>query len=98
FHHEPVDAGVDAVFRIARDHDARRDHRSAVVNGRHRDRQPEKVDLIAGADDLLVPRGLHVAWGDRMIDPVAQLLLDLAVIVAAHTHDRALTRAYDAGN
>jgi hypothetical protein len=38
FDDQPVDAGIDAVFRVLRDDDARSDHRASVKDRRHRDR------------------------------------------------------------
>jgi hypothetical protein len=46
-HDETVDAGIHAELGIARDHHAGGDHRPAVVDRRHGDRQLVEVDIVA---------------------------------------------------
>ena len=75
---EAVDAGVHAELGVARDHHAGGDHRPAVIDRRHRDRQLEQVDVVADHDDLARRRGLDVHGRDRLADRLGQLLLDLA--------------------
>ena len=95
---EAVDAAVDAELGIARDHHAGGDHRAAVVDRRHRDRQLVEIDVVAGKDDLARRRGLHVFRRDRLGDRLRELVLDLAIGLAAERHDGALARADDAGD
>ena len=95
---EAVDAGIDAELRIARDHDAGGDHRAAVVDRRHRDRQLEEVDVVAEQRHLARRRGFDVVRRDRLGDRLRQLVFDLAESLAAERHDGALARADDAGD
>ena len=95
---EAVDAGVDAELGIARDHHAGGDHRPAVVDRRHRDRQLEQIDVVADQHHLARRRGLDVFRRDRLGDRLLQLVLDLAIGLAAERHDGALARADDAGH
>ena len=97
-HDEAVDAAVDAELGVARDHHAGGDHRPAVVDRRHRDRQLVEVDVVADHDHLARGRGLHVLGRDRLGDRGRQLVLDLPVGLAAERHDGALARADDAGD
>ncbi len=92
---EAVDAAVHAEFGVARDHDPGGDHRAAVVDRRHRDRQPVEVDLVAGQRHLARRRRLDVPGRDRTIDRGFELFLDLLVGVAAHSQDGAFARADD---
>src|SRR5262249_27175006 len=64
----------------------------------HGDRQLVEVDLIAGDDNLARRRGFYAFRRDRMVDRVRELVLDLAIGLAAERRDRALARANEAGN
>ena len=96
---EAVDAAVHAELGIARDHDAGGDHRAAVVDRRHRDRQLVEIDVVA---DHAPPRGsaslARVCGGIGLAIAGGELVLDLAEGLAAHRHDGALLRADDAGH
>ena len=94
--HETIDAAVKAVFRIASNHDAGGDHRSAVEDRRHRDRQLEQIDVVAFVDDFLGCGSLDVPGRNRIVDAMLQHLLDVGVVVASHREHRTLLRADDA--
>jgi hypothetical protein len=97
-HDEAVDAAIDAELRVARDHHAGGDHRPAVKDRGHGDRQLVEIDLIAD-DHHLAGRGtLDVFRRDRVVDRLGELVLDLAVALAAKRHHRALARADKAGD
>ncbi len=98
FDDESVDARVDAELGVARDHHAGGDHRPAVVDRRHRDRQLVEVDVVAEHDHFAGRRGLDVFGRNRTVDPLLQLVLDLAKGLAAERHDRPLFRPDDAGD
>ena len=57
---EAVDAGIEAELGIARDDDAGGDHRPAVVDRRHRDRQLVEIDVVADERHLARRRGFDV--------------------------------------
>jgi hypothetical protein len=95
---EAVDAAVDAQLGIARDHHAGGDHRPAVVDGAHRDRQLVEIDVVADGHDLAHRRALHLFGRDRVVDRVPELALDLAVARAPDRHGGALARADEAGD
>ena len=95
---EAVDAAVDAELGVARDHHAGGDHRPAVIDRRHRDRQLVEIDVVAEQHHLAGRRGFDVFGRDRMVDRLPELVLDLAVAVAAERHHGALARADDAGD
>ena len=78
-HDEAVDAAVDAELGVARDHHAGGDHRPAVEDRGHRDRQLVEVDLVADDDHLAGRGGLDVFRRDRVVDRLRELVLDLAV-------------------
>ena len=84
-HDEAVDAGIDAELGIARNHHAGGDHRTAVVDRRHRNRDFVEVDLVAGHHHLARRRGLHVLGRDRLGDRGGKLVLDLAVGLGAQS-------------
>ena len=95
---EAIDAGIEAELRIARDHDAGGDHRPAVIDRRHRDRQLVEIDVVADERHLARRRGLHVFRRNGLRDRLRELVLDLAISLAAERHDGALARADDAGD
>ena len=95
---ETVDAAVDAELGIARDHHAGGDHRPAVVDRGHRNRQLVEIDFVADQHDLARGRGLEVLRRNRTIDRLLELFLDLPVGLAAERHHGALARADDAGH
>ena len=95
-HHEAIDAAIHAVFRVARDHHPRSDHRAAVVDRGHRHRQAEEVHLVASLDRFLRGRGGDAFRRDRMVDALLELRLDLAIVRAAHRQDGAAARADEA--
>jgi hypothetical protein len=49
---ETIDTGIDAKLRIARDNHARSDHRPAIVDRRHRNRQLVEIDVVANHGDF----------------------------------------------
>ena len=94
---ETIDAAVQPELGIARDDDARRDHRPAVIDRGHRDRQFEQIDLVADLHHFARAATCSPSSGGiGLIDGVFQLVLDLAIGLAAHRHDGALLRADDA--
>jgi hypothetical protein len=95
---EAVDAAVHAELGIARDHDARGDHRPAVIDRRHGDRQLEQIDIIAGGDHFGRARGVDHDRRDRIVDRLLELQLDIAIGLRAHADHGALARADDAGH
>ena len=95
---EAVDAAVEAELGVARDHHARGDHRAAVIDRRHRDRQLVEVDVLADIGDFAGRRRFHVPRRDRPVDRRLELLLDLAIGLAAQRHGGALARADDPGH
>ena len=95
---EAVDAAVHAEFGIARDHHARRDHRPAVIDRRHRDRYFVEIDVVADERDFAGRRGFHVLRRNRLVDRGLELVLDFSVRIAAERHGGALARADDAGH
>jgi hypothetical protein len=96
--HEAVDAGVDSEFGIAGDDDAGGDHRAAIVNRRHRDRQLVKIDVIALHDDFTRRRARDAFRRNRVVDPVPQAILDLQIFGCAHGHHGPFARSDDAGH
>src|SRR5262249_3121539 len=97
-HDEAVDSAVDPELGVARDHYAGGDHRTAVEDRGHGDRQLVEVDLVADGDHLARRRRLDVFRRDRMVDGLRELVLDLAVGLAAERHHRAPARADEAGD
>src|SRR5262245_8118357 len=97
-HDEAVDAAVDTELGIARNHHAGGDHRAAVEDRGHGDRQLVEVDLVADDDHFARRRGLDVFRRDRMVDGLRELVLNLAVSLAAERHHRAPARADEAGD
>ena len=95
---EAVDAAVEAELGVVGDHHARGDHRPAVVDRRHRDRQLVEIDVVADERHLAGRRGVDVPRRDRLGDRRRELVLDLAEGLAAHRHGGALFRADDAGD
>jgi hypothetical protein len=95
---ETVDAGIDAELGIARDDDAGGDHRAAVIDRRHRDRQLVEIDVVADHGHFAGRRGGDALRRDRLGDGGCELLLDLGKILAAQRHGGALARADDAGH
>jgi hypothetical protein len=93
---EAIDAGIEAVLGIARHHDARRDHGPAIVDRGHRDRQREEIDVVAGLYHFLVQRGLDVAWRNRMVESMTQLVLDFPELAAPHRQRDSPLRAVEA--
>src|SRR5262249_19432582 len=85
--HETIHSRVEAELRVSRNDGTCCDHRTAVVDGRHRYRKPEEIDRVADFNDFLVLRGLDVFGFDRMFDAVLQLVLNLTVCLAAHRHN-----------
>ena len=93
---EAVDAAVEAEFGIFADHHARGDHRPAVVDRRHRDRQLVEIDVVAQHHYVAGRRAVDVFRRNRLGDRGGELVLDLAEGLAAHRHGGALLRADDA--
>jgi hypothetical protein len=58
----------------------------------------EEIDVVAGDDHLARGRALHVFRRDRMVDRLCELVLDLAVGLAAERHHGAFARADEAGD
>src|SRR5262249_56975837 len=65
---------------------------------RPRDRQLVEVDVVADDDHFARRRGLDVFRRDRMVDGPRELVLNLAVSLAAERHHRALARADKTGD
>jgi hypothetical protein len=95
---EAVDARVESKLRVFADHHAGGDHRAAVIDRRHRDRQLEQIDLVADHRHLAGRRAVDVFRRDRLRDRGGELVLDLAEILAAHRHGGAFFGADDAGH
>jgi hypothetical protein len=93
--HEAVHAGVDAVLRVFRDHHAGGDHRAAVVNRGHRDRQAVEVHLFVDLDHFLGRGVLDVFRRDRAVDALLEPELDLGKFAAAQRNGGAPARADD---
>src|SRR5262252_8522013 len=69
-HHEAIHSRVEAVLRILRNDNTGRDHRTTVVNRRHRYREPEEIDRVPYFNNFLVRSGLNVSWLDWVFDTV----------------------------
>jgi hypothetical protein len=95
---EAVDAGIKAKLGIARDDDAGGDHRPAIVDRRHRDRQLVEIDVVAEQHHLARRRGFDVFGRDRPGDRGGKFLLDLGEGLTAERHGGALAGADDAGH
>src|SRR5262245_17083242 len=96
--HEPIHSGVEAELRVFCDHDAGRDHRTTVVDGRHWYRKAEEIDRVADLDDFFVGSGLGVSRFDWMFNAVLQLGFDFTVRLTTHRHDGACAGSEYAGN
>src|SRR4029077_20953635 len=95
---EPIDAAVESKLGVARDHHAGRDHRSAVVDRGHRNRQFVEIDILTGENHFARRRGLDVFRRNRLNDGLRELVLDLAIAVAAERDHCALARTDEAGD
>ena len=95
---EPIDAAVESELGIARNHHAGRDHRTAIVDRGHRNRQFVEIDILAGENHFARRRGLDVFRRNRLNDGLRELVLDLAIALAAEREHRALARTDEAGD